>query len=240
MILFFAFTGIEVAVSNGGEFKNPSRTVPIGIIAGIISVLVIYLLIQIVSQGILGAALPQFKEAPLAEVANRAIGWSGLFLISFGMFFSILGSVSGEVLGSSRMLFAGARDGIYPHLLFKTHKKFFTPYWSVLVYCAADLCMSLIGNFKQLILLASTAILLVYLGVVWAAWKIKLNKKRRAEKGFSMPGGWVIPLLTTLIIFWLLFQLSLMEIYGTLAFLAISSLIYLGIFLYKKGKKPGS
>jgi amino acid transporter len=55
LILFFAFAGFETTLGVSGEFKNPKRTVPLGIFVGGIVVLIIYMLLQTVTQGVLGA-----------------------------------------------------------------------------------------------------------------------------------------------------------------------------------------
>ncbi|NNE02881.1 MAG: amino acid permease, partial [Eudoraea sp.] len=54
LILFFAFAGFETALGVSGEIKNPKRTIPLGILLGGGLVLVIYMLLQTVTQGILG------------------------------------------------------------------------------------------------------------------------------------------------------------------------------------------
>lgn len=50
IILFFAFTGAESALSASGEIKNPAKTVPLGLLFGISALLVLYIGLQTVSQ----------------------------------------------------------------------------------------------------------------------------------------------------------------------------------------------
>lgn len=78
LILFFAFMGAESGLSVGGEIKNPQKTVPRAIFLAIAGVLVLYMLLQTVSQGILGDSLASFQENPLAEVGNQLFGQSAL------------------------------------------------------------------------------------------------------------------------------------------------------------------
>jgi len=65
LILFFAFGGGEIALNASGEIRNPERTVPYGILVGITIVIVLYILIQTVSLGVLGSALSDHVGAPL-------------------------------------------------------------------------------------------------------------------------------------------------------------------------------
>ena len=65
IILFFAFTGAGSALSVSGEVRNPQKTIPRAILFSIFIVGIIYVLVQTVSQGVLGSSLPSFTENPL-------------------------------------------------------------------------------------------------------------------------------------------------------------------------------
>jgi APA family basic amino acid/polyamine antiporter len=61
LLLLFAFPGLEIALCNGGEIKNPAHTVPLGIFGGVSILLVLYLAIQSVIQVTLGDTLAEHK-----------------------------------------------------------------------------------------------------------------------------------------------------------------------------------
>ncbi|MGC4036991.1 MAG: amino acid permease [Chitinophagaceae bacterium] len=237
LILFYTFVGIETSVNNGGEFKNPARTVPVGIFSGLVFVLLLYVSIQLVSQGILGDQLvaDKIKDAPLAAVANRLFGTAGITLMIAGTAFAMLGTLSGEVLGNPRILFAGARDGLMPKALAKVHKKFATPYVSIAVYAALCFIFSVIGEIKQLLILSSATTLLIYLGVVLATIRMRYKQTTLGDqKTFKIPGGVIIPFLAIIIILWILSNLSRQEITGIIVFCAIVSALYLPIYFLKR------
>jgi basic amino acid/polyamine antiporter, APA family len=240
LVLFYAFVGIESAVNNGGEFKNPAKTVPLGILSGISFVLLVYISIQFVSQGMLGDQLQAHKDAPLAAVANNLFGGAGITLIIIGTALAMLGALSGELLGNPRILFAGARDGILPKTLAKVHPKYFTPHVSIAVYAALGFLFAVLGAFKQLIILSSAATLLIYLGVVLATMKLKLKQKATNEKSFTIPGGITIPVIATAIIIWILSSLTKQEITGIVIFiLALAAIFLLMKFIKRKQAVPG-
>ena len=70
LILFFAFSGTGSALSVSGEVTNPQKTTPRAILLSTFFIIVFYILIQTISQGILGASLPLYSENPLGEVAK--------------------------------------------------------------------------------------------------------------------------------------------------------------------------
>jgi APA family basic amino acid/polyamine antiporter len=234
LLLFFAFMGFETPLNNGGEIKNPSRNVPLGVFLGLAIVLTLYISLQLVTQGILGAGLSLHKDAPLAAVAAIVFGTTGIVLIVAVTVISMLGTLSGEILSGPRILFAGARDGILPKSLAKVHPRFATPHVAIWVYATIDFILSVSGGFKQLAVLASASMLLAYLGVVLAAIKLRKREDNAAQKGFRIPGGIIVPVLATGAIIWLLSNLSKPEIIGVIIFIAVFSVIYLFINYFKK------
>ena len=227
LLLFFAFIGLDTPLSNGGEIKNVKRTVPLGIFFGIISVLVLYISIQLIVQGILGGTIAAHKDAPLAAVAGIIFGKAGIVLIVIVTAISMLGNIGGEILSIPRILFAGARDGLMPKILGKVHPQFFTPHIAVLFYASLGFLFAISGGFKQLAIIATASTLLIYLGVVLSTLKLRKNDLATTEKTFRVPGGFIIPLLAACAIVWLLSNLSKPELTGIAIFIFIFSLIYL-------------
>ncbi len=231
LILFFAFAGFESSLGVSGEFKNPRRTVPLGILLGGTLVLIVYMLLQTVTQGVLGSAMAGFKDAPLAAVAEKIVGPVGATILLVTAAISCFGSVSADVMATPRSLFAGANDGMFPRFLGKVHPKFATPYLAVITYGSLIFIFSISGGFKQLAILASAAILIIYLAVILATIKLRRKKQDAGEKTFRMPGGLTFPLIGIAAIIWLLTSLSKWEILSTIIFIAAVCVIY---FIMKK------
>ncbi len=235
LILFFAFMGMETPLSNGGEIKNAKRTVPLAIMLGIFGVLILYIAIQLVTQGILGNNITAHKDAPLAAVAGIIFGKAGITLIITGTAVSMFGAMGGDILSIPRILFAGARDGLLPKPLARVHPKFFTPHVAILFYISLGFLFAVFGGFRQLATISSAASLLVYLGIVLATLKLRKNGSATGEKTFRVPGGVIIPLLSVCVIIWLLSNLTKPELSGITIFMMVISFLYLlGKLLKKK------
>jgi basic amino acid/polyamine antiporter, APA family len=56
-LLFFAFSGIESGLNTSSEVVNPARTVPRAILLALTVVAALYVGLQVVAQGVLGAKL---------------------------------------------------------------------------------------------------------------------------------------------------------------------------------------
>ena len=236
LILFYAFAGFETSLGASGEFKNPKRTVPLGIFLGGTIILIVYMLLQTVTQGVLGAEMVAFKEAPLAAVAEKIVGPGGATILLITAALSCFGAVSADVMCTPRSLFAGAKDGIFPKFLGKVHPRFATPYLAVITYGALIFIFSVSGGFKQLAILASAAILLIYLAVILSTIKLRSKKQDAAEKTFRAPGGLLFPFIGIASIVWLLTGLSKWEILSTLIFIAVTCVIYFVTRKFQKRK----
>ncbi|PHR14999.1 MAG: amino acid permease [Aequorivita sp.] len=237
LILFFAFQGCETGIIVGGEVINPKRTIPRAILISIVTVVVVYVLIQTVSQGVLGDALPNFKAAPLAETARVVFGPYGYMLLIVGAVISMFGYMSGTILNSPRIVYALARDKVIPiNALSKIHKSFATPHIAIIIYATIGFILAVTGSFEQLVVIASSAMLMLYLGVALSVIKLR-NSKEKYTGGFKIPGGWTIPILAIAIILYFLSSLSSNEIIGTAIVLGALTLIFFSIkFLKKKTK----
>ena len=206
----------------------------IGAFISIAGVLILYILIQTVAQGVLGDSLATYKENPLSIVANLVFGPIGFTILTVGAAVSMFGTLSSELLGMPRVLFRASKDKVLPFKpLTKVHDKYATPYVSVIVYASLGFLFSSLGGFKQLAVFSSATILLVYLGVSLSVLKLR-KKNMLKEGGFKIPGGYTVPILSSLIIVWLLTNLNQFEVIAIAVFITVLSLMY---FLRKKFKK---
>jgi len=231
LVLFFAFMGAESGLSVSGEVQKPNKTIPQALRLSIIAVLAIYILVQTVSQGILGATLPLFMENPLAEVANLIFGPVGFTLITIGAGVSMFGFLSSEILNTPRILYAASLDKVIPiKKMSLVHNKYATPFISIIVYAGLDLVFALAGGFKQLAIIASAAGLLIYMGVAVATIKLRIKGHSGPQKDFfRIRGGYTVPVLASFVIVWFLSNLSNNELQGLGLFFVIISIIYLSI-----------
>ncbi len=233
LILFFAFQGAENSLSISGEVKKPNRNVPFGIFLGFTIILLIYIAIQLVAQGILGDSFSDFKDAPLAEVANRLIGPLGITLMTTVAAISMLGYLSSDSLSMPRVLFRSAKDRVIPiKPLANVHPKYSTPYVSIILYASLCCFFAITGEFRQLAIYASSFALLIYLGVALAVIKLRM-KEDRYPSTFRIPGGIAVPVISIVTIVWFLSHLTLKEFTGLSLFIAIISSAFFVINYFK-------
>lgn len=236
LILFFAFQGCETGIIVGGEVKNPKRTIPRAILISISTVVIVYVLIQTVAQGVLGNELPSFKAAPLAETARVIFGDFGYILLIVGAVISMFGYMSGTILNSPRIVYALSRDKVIPiKALSKIHKSFATPYIAIIIYATIGFALAISGSFEQLAIIASSSMLMLYMGVALSVIKLRKSQTEHNES-FKIPGGFLVPILAIGIISYFLSNLGKNEVITTIVVIAVLSVIFLLMRVLKSKK----
>jgi len=226
IILFFAFAGAETPLAVGGEIKNPSRSVPLGLLAGLAGILALYVGLQTVAQGVLGAELARNTEAPLAAAATQVFGPWGTTMLLVGGVISIWGTLSGDMLSVPRVIFASAQDGNLPGVLARVHPRYRTPWTAVIFYAVVVSAFSLSGTFKPLAVVASGSVLVLYAGVSLAVVRLRRRDGEPAAGELKLPFGPAIPMASFVVVGWLLWQMTGAEMAGLAGLIAAAVLLY--------------
>jgi APA family basic amino acid/polyamine antiporter len=225
VLLLFAFLGIESALVPSGEVIDPARTVPRAIFGAMTVITVLYIVIQVVAQGLLGDALATDKT-PLASAAAVALGPGGRTMILVGSVVSMFGYVSGMMLAVPRMLFALARDGFLPRVIATTHPRRGTPYIAIAVQTVIVTLLAVYGFFEVLAIAANVAVLLVYGACAVAVLELRRRDVRTGGIPFRIPAGRVIPLAALTVIVMMLSSVQKREWLAALAVVVVASLVY--------------
>lgn len=237
ILLFYAFNGAESALNASGEIQNPSKTVPLGLLLGLGGILLLYVGLQTVAQGVLGPELANDTEAPLVAVATAVFGdWGGKMLIA-GVVISIYSNLSGDLLGGPRIVFASSLDNNLPRFLGKVHPKYKTPHIAIIFFAVVIGMFALSGTFKYLAVVATGSLLLVDLGVILAVLRLRQRDGLPKDGEFRLPFGPVIPLLSCAIVGWLLLQVPLNEAATIVTLVGACAVIYAIRYVFRSAWK---
>jgi len=204
LLLIFAFVGIEVALVPSGEVRDPRRTVPRAIYLALGITTLLYLAIQAVAQGVLGAGMAEHAEAPLAAAASRFLGEGGRILVLAGGAISMFGYMCGDMLSSPRALYAFGRDGFLPRALARVHPSFHTPHVAIVVHGLLASALAISSTFRHLAILSNVAVLSLYFLCCAAALRLVARPAPNGERAFTLPGARVIPIAAMAVIAWIL------------------------------------
>jgi APA family basic amino acid/polyamine antiporter len=224
LILLYAFVGFESAVVPAGEARNPRKDIPRAITFTVLTITLVYFLIQMISISV----LPELagSKTPLADVAEVLMGATGAAMLTMGAVFSIGGNCSASMLSAPRMTYALAKMGSLPAWFGEVHPRTRTPLNSILFYAVAGLILALSGSFVWLAVVSTLARLLSYiLGV--AALPVLEKRIENTDRQFKLPGGYFIPALALLLCLWLITFASATAWLTTAGFFALGSVLYM-------------
>jgi len=224
LLLVYAFTGFEMAVIPAGEVRDPQRNLPMAILTAIGVVAVLYILIQVVCVG----TLPELagSERPLADASRRFMGGVGAAIISAGAAVSIIGNLNVLILAGSRLPFAMAERDELPRILSATHRRFRTPFYSILLTTAVMLALTLSGTFIYALTISTLARLAAY-GATCVALLILRRRSSARPAVFRVPAGAAVSMITLALIVWLLSNSKWNEARDAAVASALGLLIYL-------------
>ena len=130
--VFVAFIGFEVIATSAEEIKNPGRNLPLSMIAAVVTPAILYVLVMLVSTGVLPIPQLEVSTIPVADVAMVYAGEIGSLAMIFGAVLATVSSANASILSAARVNFAMGRDRILTVWLNQVHKQFRTPYRAIL------------------------------------------------------------------------------------------------------------
>jgi amino acid transporter len=223
LLLLFAYAGFENTAAAAGEFKNPQRDVPFGLIVMIIGVTAIYTLIQLVALGV----VPDLahSETPLAQAAGMLLGPGGIYLLTVGAMLSIFGTMNNTVLMGGRYLYALSESGRLPRVFASVHPTFRTPWIAIMTQTGIALPLALSGTFAELAQLSIMARMATYIGTA-ASVLVLRAKMPDAPRRFRLPGGPIIPVAALLVCLLFLSSATLKNAIAGVIALVAGAIIY--------------
>jgi basic amino acid/polyamine antiporter, APA family len=125
--IFFAYAGFESLAQTAGEVKDSTRRLPMILLKGISLTALIYVLMSVVSFGVLPGARLQASNAPMAEVASVYLPAAATAFITFGAIMAIMSALNGTMLVPSRLALMFAKDRLAPQWVAAINPRTATP-----------------------------------------------------------------------------------------------------------------
>ncbi|HJQ66288.1 MAG TPA: APC family permease [Gemmatimonadales bacterium] len=212
----FAFAGLELAPTLGGEIHDPARTLRRGVLASGLAIVAMYILgtaamlVALPHETIsVTNGMPQAVQALVERLGVAALGFMPS-LIALLLLLGNLGGVSAWLSGSARLPFAAGVDRALPEAFGRLHPRWQTPYVSLLLmgglatlFIVAGLAGSTVKSAYLLLTQATLILFFIPYLYIFAAY-LKLRRQRTiataltgvvglAAVAFSIVLGFVAP-----------------------------------------------
>jgi len=130
--VFVTFLGFEIIATVAGEVRQPGRTIPLTMVLSVVLVTLLYVVVMVVSTGVIPYETLGGSLVPVSDVAAVAVGAVGVVAIVAAAVVAAISSSNSSVLAASRVIFAMGRDGLMSDWLNASHDRFNTPHRAIL------------------------------------------------------------------------------------------------------------
>jgi len=229
VLIFWAYAGFEVSTIPADEIEDPGRTIPKAIVLGISIVTVFYLTTNIVLFGVRSWTQLAGDTAPLASATNAVLYASPMLaliggaIVGVGALISVAGSDESGMIGTSRLGYALAVDGLFPSVFARVHQKFKTPYLSITIQAIVALVASIVGDLGMLI---ATSVFFMAIAYAATGGSIFSLRRKGLQPKFHVKGGLAIPSLGVVFSLYLISQCTITQITTGLVLLFVGVPIY--------------
>ncbi len=160
--VLMAYDGWNVLNYSVEEQENAEKNLPRAIWIGLPLVAVCYILVSAAFFAAVGSD-QVLDSGPVAlEFGEAMLGKPGAILLSILVALSAFGAANGSLFAAVRVIYASARDGIFPEVLSGVHVSFNTPIPATLFNVPLALIFIMMGDIEDLIDGMSAALWVFY------------------------------------------------------------------------------
>ncbi len=182
--VMFAYGGWQTASFVSGELRR-KRDLVVGLVAGVLGVIAVYVAVNVVCVGVLGAEGLAKIPTPASWVMRIALGAPGARFIAAGIAISTLGFLSQSMLTAPRVYYAMAKDGVFFRAVGRVSESTRVPVVAIVLQGVVAIAITLSGTYEQ-ILSYVVSVDFVFFGLTGAA--LFVFRRRHGPGEFRTPG----------------------------------------------------
>lgn len=241
-LIAFGQMQVEAVLTLGEEAKNPRRNLPLAQVSAVVTAITLYIL---TGYGVVATASPgelAASSAPLSLAIENVLPGAGALLIATAALTATGTSTVGCLLGSSRMLYAGAREKAFPATFAKIGKKSAVPTNAVIftgIIALAATITAVIGYAAAINLLVSAAVFANWLmmAIINIALVIVRVTRKDLKPSFRYPVNIknipILAIFASIACLWILTYIDLIPLLVGISWLIILTIWY---FAYAKNR----
>ena len=184
--VLFAYGGWQTSSFLAGEVRDPQRTLPRGLILGVVGVIVVYTAVNLAYVRALGPEGLAATSTPASSVMRTLFGARGAQFIAGGIAFSAFGFLAQSMLTAPRVYFAMAEDRVFFRGVAWLHPRTRVPVVAIALQGIWAIAIALTGTYAQVVnyVVAMDCIFFA----LTAACLFVLRSRSDARAEFRVPG----------------------------------------------------
>ncbi|RKY79442.1 hypothetical protein DRQ07_06395, partial [candidate division KSB1 bacterium] len=226
-LVFVSFGGLTKIASVAEEVKNPSKNIPLGMMLAFFIVTFLYALSVGVTVGIVQGSELSGSLIPLSLGAEKLIGKAGSILLAVAAITAFITTANSGILTASRSPLAMSRDQLLPDIFSGLHKKFNTPYISILITSVFMVLVIVFLSIEDLVKTASTLMIILFTMVNLSVIIMRESKIQNYRPQFKVPLYPVTPILALTSYVFLLFEMGTVPLLSAALFFVIGWISYM-------------
>jgi len=202
----WAYDGWNNVSYMAGEVKNPERNLPLALITSMLIIIALYVIVNVSYYYVMNpteVASVSATSSVAAESIGRVLGPVAVTLMAGVMLLSSWGSLQTSILGTARIPYAMARDGVFFQSLARVSKNTRVPIIALMVQGVWAGVLAVSGKFDQLTDLAIFAFWLFY-GMVTASVFVFRHREPEAQRHYRTWGYPWVPAVFVLVTIYLI------------------------------------
>ena len=234
--VFYLFTGFSFIPIAARQMQNPTKNIPRVLISVMITVTILYALTVLIGIGIIGSKMSDYT-APIANAFGKAVGEWGYIVIIIGMLLSIFGVAFISSFNAPSLIASLAEEhNLVPKWVGKKNR--YKAPWIAIIMSAIITALLTTQSYIFLVSCIVLASFVQYVPSIFAVMKFKHNGQY-PNKGFKLPGGYLIPVIALLVSCYLVFNFTWKTFFVGIAVAVIAALLYLFSGRKRKDPNPG-
>ncbi|PYU10553.1 MAG: amino acid transporter [Acidobacteria bacterium] len=149
--VLFAYGGWQTSSFLGGEVRDPRKTLPRGLVFGVLGVIAVYTSVNFVYVRALSPVGLAGTTTPASVVMRGALGPRGAALIAAGIAFSAFGFLGQSILTAPRVYFAMAEDRVFFRSVAWVHPRTRVPVIAIALQGVWAILIALTGTYAQVV-----------------------------------------------------------------------------------------
>jgi len=193
-----AYDGGYMIVYMAGEVRNPGKTLPRSLIAGLAVCIAIYIAITAAIMYILPVQSMASSALVAADAARNVFGFVGGGIIAFLICLSVLGPTNCTILSSPRITYAMAQEKNFFSWAGKIHPKYKTPSNALMLHLIWMSVMVFSGSFY---ILADMYIFIVFVFNLMLVYGLFILRRKMPDtpRPYKVWGYPVVPVIVLLL-----------------------------------------
>ncbi len=223
--VFVSFGGLLKVANIAEEVKDPKKNIPLGMIASVIVVTILYAFTVFITTGVLTSAEFVDSVTPIADAAMKSVGNGGYIAITIAASLAFITTANAGLLAASRYPLSLSRDGLLPEIFCKTSKKGDMPIVSIII-TGIIIFSSLLISLDSLVKAASTVILTSYVLTNVSVIVLREGNLANYKPSYKSPLYPFVQLLSIVVFTYFIFELGSNSTGLSLFFIFCCFLVY--------------